>query len=203
TPAMKLLEEIGSEFSDTDVAREASDVRDSLYTRIEWMRRGRRKWVTGPFGEFTASDERADGSLLVSPQQHGHFELTMEYRTNAPAGQGGVFFHYPGSGRPYANAFKIQLSNDRGIAADAYCTGALFSYEPPSKNAAGPQGDWNQFRMAVQGTRVTVEINGEQVLRTTASDPEIARSGFVALDGITGGISYRKVLITDLSTPDK
>ncbi|WP_145369815.1 family 16 glycoside hydrolase [Maioricimonas rarisocia] len=199
TTAKELLARIEEAFPESESAQRASDIRDSLYTRIQWTRRGRRQWQTGPLGEFTASDERADGSLLVSPQRYDHFELTMEYRTNSPTGQGGVFFRYPGSGRPYDSAFKIQLSNDRGVAADAYSTGALFSFDAPSKNAAGPQGEWNEFRMLVEGTRVAVEINGEQVLRTTASDPEIPKSGFVALDGITGGISYRKILITDLS----
>ena len=197
--AFGLLDQIGREFPDTDVARSAGELRDSLYTRIKWTRRGRREWQTGPFGEYTATDDRADGALLLSAQPYDAFELTMEYRTNSATGQGGVFFRYPGRGRPYDNAFKIQLSNDRGVAADAYCTGALFSYEGPSINAAGPQGDWNQFRMVVKGTRVTVEINGETVLNTTASDPEIPTSGYVALDGIAGGISYRKILVTDLS----
>ena len=156
----------------------------------------------GPDGEFTAGPERAENALLISKQEFERFELSMEYRTNARDGQGGVFFRYAGTGRLYGRCFKIQLTNDRGLAADEYCTGSLFGIEAPRVNAAGAMGEWNTFRMRVVGEDFTVWINEQVVIDTDAVDDQIPESGYVALDGIPGGISYRKVLLTELLPED-
>lgn len=195
--AIPFVDRIESEFSGTSVAQQAAELRNQLYAAA-WRFAGSRKWQTGPDGEYTAGPERAEGALLVSRQQYERFELTMEYRTNSGTGQGGVFFRYSGSGRLYGRCFKIQLSNDKGINRDEYCTGSLFGIEAPRVNVAGDMGQWNTFRMRVVGEDFTVWINDQMVIDSDAVDDQIAESGFVALDGIPGGISYRKVLLVEL-----
>ena len=158
---------------------------------------GRRRWETGPEGEFTAGEERVDGAILISPRELGDFTLTMEYRTNSPTGQGGVYFTYTGDGRLDRNALKVQLSNDAGVAPDPYCTGALFGSDAPRINAAGPQGEWNRAQISVRGIRLTVRINGRDVLNTPFSTGDRPREGYIALDGVSGGISYRRIILSD------
>ena len=193
--ALEFINRTSEEFPDSAAAGAAEEIREQLYSRYTWQRRGNREWTTGPLGEFTASSDRAENAVLMSPQEYARFELTMEYRTNGANGQGGVFFRYPGSGPLYGNCFKIQLSNDEGVNADEYCTGALFGIEAPQVNAAGAGGEWQTFRMVVDGEKLDVWINDRQVLDTTAIDDQIPESGYIALDGIPGGISYRKVLV--------
>jgi 3-keto-disaccharide hydrolase/WD40-like Beta Propeller Repeat len=195
--AVPFIDRIESEFPATAVAGQAGEVRNQLYAAA-WRIAGSRQWQTGPDGEYTAGPERAEDALLVSRQQYERFELTMEYRTNTRDGQGGVFFRYAGSGRLYGRCFKIQLSNDRGVNPDEYCTGSLFGIEAPDTNVAGDMGQWNTFRMRVDGEDFSVWINDRIVIDTDAVDDQIPEAGFVALDGIPGGISYRKVLLTEL-----
>jgi hypothetical protein len=72
----------------------------------------------------------------------------------------------------------------------------LFSVLAPKLNAAGNDGDWNTFRMQVDGESVKVWINDRLVQDTEAIDDQVPESGFIALDGIAGGISYRRVLVS-------
>jgi hypothetical protein len=194
--ALEFIERIAKDHSGTDAATAAAGLREKLYTQYQWKRVGPRQWQSGPDGEYAAGAGRAEGSVLLSPQAYARFELTMEYRTTGATGQGGVFFRYGGSGAFYNRCFKLQLSNDKGVNPDPYCTGAIFSVLAPRENAAANDGEWNTFRMQVDGESVKVWINGRLVQETEAIDDQIPESGYLALDGIAGGIAYRRVLVS-------
>ena len=102
----------------------------------------------------------------------------------------------PGAGAFYNRCFKIQLSNDKGVNPDPYSTGAIFSVVAPRENAAGNDGEWNTFRVQVDGESVKVWINDRLVQETEAIDDQIPESGHIALDGIAGGIAYRRVVVS-------
>ncbi len=184
-------------------AGEARRLLDSLYEKVTWRTTGNRKWVregTTFRAEYAPASRDA---LLVSEKEYGSFELSLEYRIIHDLGQGGVFFHYDGKGQPYNGGYKVHLANDAGKGVDAYSSGALFGMKAPESNAAKPKGEWNRLRVTVRGkTRLSVELNGTVVLETTLADPERPTQGFVALDGTTGGIEYRNVLVTELPDQD-
>ncbi len=186
------------DYRDSPRAAQAEKLLEQLYTRTAWRRTGRRQWMTGPLGEYSAEPGRVEQAALVSPKQYGDFQLTMEYQTTTSTGNGGVFFKYPGSGRFDRNALKVHLAADAGVNPDPYCTGALFAIEAPIKNVAPPVGKWAQFHMRVQGNHLTVTINGRKVLDTEFAENDLPEQGHVALDGISGGIRYRKILLTDV-----
>lgn len=190
-----LLDQLEAGYPDTESAAGVAAIRESQYDRTPWNAVGPREWQRGPLGEWTAVD-RVEGSWLQSPNPYGKFQLSMEYRTNDPLGQGGVYFRYDGEGRIDRETFKIQLTNDAGLNADVYCTGSLFAVERPRVNAAQPQGEWNTFLMEVDGEKLKVTINGEIVLDTYAVENAVPLSGYVVLDGVTGGISYRKIVLS-------
>ena len=125
-------------------------------------------------------------------------ELKLEWKTTAATGQGGVFFRYSGQGEFYASSFKIQLSNDFGIPREMHGTGSLFGIEAPTTNAVKKQGEWNTLVIRVQAEKVEVTINSRPVLKTSAIKAEIPIKGHIALDGVAGGITYRKILLTEL-----
>jgi hypothetical protein len=195
--ALARIETLERSYPESKAAERAGLLRDGLYDRTAWQRSGNRDWQIGPSGEFTAGPERSDNAMLLSPNSFGDFSLTMEYRTNAPVGQGGVYFTYTGRGRLDTNALKIQLSNDAGVRPDAFCTGALFNVEAPAINAAKPLGEWNTFAMSLRGRRLSATINGQPVLNTQIDPGERTGPGYIALDGESGGISYRKVILSD------
>ncbi len=191
-----LLDQLEAEYSDSPSATEVAALRESQYDRVMWNVVGPRQWERGPSGEWTAATGRSEGSWLQSPNMYGKFQLSMEYRTNDELGQGGVYFRYDGEGRIDRDTFKIQFTNDEGLSPDVYCTGALFGVERPQSNMARALGEWNTFLMEVDGEELKVTINGEVVLDTLAVENAVPLQGYMVLDGITGGISYRKVVLS-------
>jgi hypothetical protein len=188
----------------SDAARRADQLEQELYIRMKWQTVGRRQWKQAQPGEFIAEAGRVADSYLLSPKRYENFELRLEWKTSQPQplGAGGVFFRYsrlPGE-QPYTAdaAFKIQLSNDYGVPADSRATGALFGESAPRINAVQPTDKWNALVLRVIRQTTTVTINRRKVLETTAVNEEIPLKGYIALDGITGGISYRKVLLMEL-----
>ena len=109
-----------------------------------------------------------------------------------------MFFRYPGQGELYGNSFKVQLANDYGLLPDPQCTGSLFNYQAPEENAVRKPGEWNTLTLRVRGDSAEVQINGKVVLETVAVSERIPSRGFVALDGISGGIAYRNIELSEL-----
>lgn len=195
---VEFLTEVLALGRDTPVAPEAAAMEAKLYSFLKWDPRGGRKWQTSG-NAFAAALERANGSLLVSGKQYGNFELTLEWMTvNAATAQGGVYFHYPGDGNLLDYAFKMQLANDYGVAADQYCTGSLLGESAPDENAVKPAGEWNTVLLRVVGDQMLVRINGRKVLETQLASETVPNRGYVCLDGGAGGITYRKILVTEL-----
>jgi hypothetical protein len=196
--ALKSIEEVQRVAPKTPSAERAAEFQEKIYTFVKWTPVGSRDWKATPEGEFTAAPGKQPGALLLSPHEYGNFELSLEWKTTAATGQGGVYFHYPGKGKPLETAFKIHLANDPGVSPDKFSTGSLFNVASPKANPTKAGGSWNTLQMSVQGEQVKVTINGEKVLETTASSEEIPSTGFVALDGELGGIVYRKILLIEL-----
>ena len=182
----------------SDSAKQATKEKETLYDKLDWKPVGNRKWKRGELGEFLADPVRSNGSYLMSQQQYGHFEVTCEWKVTGPTAMGGVYLRYDGRGNPFENGAKIHLANDaaqKGV--DQYSTGSLFGSDPPLSNAGLPEGKWNTLRIRVRGDKVQVAINGKDVLKATLGD-KVPATGHVVLDGVAGGISYRKVLVFEL-----
>lgn len=182
----------------TPVATEAQKLEEELYEYVNWQTVGPRKWnIDG--NSYEADGDRSNGSLLTSQKQYHNFELSLEWKTlNTLTAQGGVFFHYPGRGELVDLAHKIHLSNDSGEGADQYSSGSLFGEEGPDSNVVKPSGEWNTLEIKVVDKEVAVTINGHKVLETDATKESVPDSGLVCLDGIAGGITYRKILLSEL-----
>lgn len=196
--ALDLIERvIENERSDESV-QQARQMRESLYGKTEWRPVGPRNWKKPAPGTYVATLERQPRALLVSPRQYENFELRLEWKAEGLTGQGGVFFGYPGNGPPYENAYKLHLANDHGLKPDQFVTGSLFGMEAPDVNAARPEGEWNSLVLRVQNEEVRATINGKQVLETILLSEDVTAKGYVALDGIVGGITYRRTLLVEL-----
>jgi len=182
----------------TPVAAEAQKLEEELYEFVKWRTVGPRKWkIEG--NSYEADNERANGSRLTSQKEYRNFELSLEWKTlDTLTAQGGVFFHYPGRGELVDLAHKIQLSNDSGKGADQYSSGSIFGEDGPGENAVKPSGEWNTLEITVVDKKVTVTINGRKVLETEATKETVPDQGLVCLDGFAGGITYRKILLSEL-----
>lgn len=196
--ALEIVGEITKTYPKSKAATAGRKLVDKAYAAVTWNEIGGRTWVKKD-GAYTAPDNgRKAGAMLRSPDQYENFELRLEWKSDAPNGQGGVYFRYPGSGNPVDTGFKLQLSDDANGVVDRFCTGSLFKVQAPTSNAVKPQGQWNTLLLRVRGESVTAVINGTKVLDTKATSKTIPLKGFVALDGVLGGITYRKTLLIEL-----
>lgn len=164
-----------------------------------------------------------DGALVAMPGTdigllwHGEplpddYVLELEWRQSAAADNSGVFVRFPHlDSRGYDNTafvavdfgFEVQIDNrGRPDGAPEHTTGAIygeleqsFSLVPPL-----PVGEWNSYRIRVEGQRYTVELNGT---RTTQFDNPYADRGteapaFMGLQTHTGQVSFRAVRVCPL-----
>jgi hypothetical protein len=194
------LERVKAEYAGSQAADAAIALEADIYKAVAWNPVGPRMWNEPEPGTFLADKTRQPGSYLASPRMYSHFELRSEWKITEPGGSGGVFFRFAAPGRddPYRKAFKLQLADDKDFKPDPQSTGALHTYEAPSENASKPRGEWNTLRLRVQNLKVEVWINDKLVLDTIAQNDMVPLEGFVALDGINGGIAYRKLLLVEL-----
>ena len=65
-----------------------------------------------------------------------------------------------------------------------------------------PLGEWNDYRIRAEGSRIQIWLNGVQTVDYTETDPAIATTGIIAVQ-IHGNSSaivrYKDIAITELS----
>lgn len=198
---IKLLDSVaGIGGPGTAAAREAAADRSTLYDKLVWNAVGPRKWKRGEQGEFIAEPARSNDSYQRSEVKYGDFELNCEWRTTSATALGGIYLRYSGQGKPLENGAKIHLASDSDLKRmDRYATGSLFGQVAPTANASLGEGKWNTLRIQVRGTYVHVWINDKEVLDGTLGK-DVPATGYLMLDGVGGGVSYRKVLIFELGS---
>jgi sugar phosphate isomerase/epimerase len=138
----------------------------------------------GAYGEF---------GNLVTDQSFGDFRLSLEY--NVPeGGNSGIYL------RGIYEAQVVDLeSRMQGIQGP----GAIFGRLEPSRNAANPGGQWNQYVLTLVDQHITVELNRETVIDNVllegctggGIESDDTRSGPIFLQGDHTAVKYRNILI--------
>lgn len=104
-------------------------------------------------------------AYLWSKQPYDDFEIEFEYKVET-SGNSGFYFNVGDTGDPVAKGIEVQIY-DAPAKQDAKLTdhdsGGVIPGIPPSKAAAKPAGEWNRFRITVQGDTLTVRLNGQTV----------------------------------------
>jgi hypothetical protein len=67
----------------------------------------------------------------------------------------------------------------------------------PRRNADRPLGDWNEMRIRLQGNRVSVTLNGEEVIHG-AELPGLPARGPIGLQHEHGRLQFRNLFIREL-----
>jgi HEAT repeat protein len=118
-------------------------------------------------GAIVAHGERAHlfyvGTAATAPTFQD-FELKAEIRTE-PHANSGIFFHtvYQESGWP-GQGIEVQVNNS--YPADPKRTGSLYNLVDVERTLV-PDGVWWEMHITVQGKRVTVKLDGRQVVDYT------------------------------------
>ncbi len=104
------------------------------------------------------------GLYLTTDQNYGDVELLVEYKA-LPDGDSGIYLR----GVPQVQIWDSTKGDPRGLGQDKG-SGGLWNNEKgsagkdPLVNADKPLGEWNQVRIVMVGSRVTVRLNDKLVV---------------------------------------
>jgi hypothetical protein len=148
-----------------------------------------------------ANWELADGAVsansgsgfLVSGVSYGDFELTLEFWVDEPANSGVFIRCSDPENVGAANSYEVNIFDTR--ADQTYRTGGIVNVAAPA-SVINTGGQWNSFEITAQGSRLTVILNGTQMVNTT--DDQFA-SGPFALQYGAGTVRFRNVQIRSLN----
>lgn len=178
---------------------------DGTYSNAGWQHFG-----PGSFSFDPATGElQSHGGMGLhwySTQAYSDFVLELEYKTSELASNSGVFVRVPNAptsdGYIY-EALEIQIYDAE--AGGIHGTGAAYDAAAATAGAARPTGEWNQYRITFVGNRLTVELNGQQVLDWEAKPAGKVKSlssrGYIGLQNHDEETSvwFRNVRVKDLS----
>lgn len=103
------------------------------------------------------------GSWLMCEAEHGDFILEYEFKLGE-RGNSGCALRAPMSGDPAFDGMELQMADLRynPQAKDSELTGGLYRAVAPTKQVYQPTA-WNRYRITLQGTHLTVVLNGETI----------------------------------------
>jgi hypothetical protein len=153
------------------------------------------------------------GGTLHTTDEYGDFVARLEFKL-PPAGNNGLAIRYPGDGDPaYAGMCELQVldsehSKYATLEARQY-HGSAYGMAAAERGYLRPPGEWNFQEVTVQGSRITVELNGSVILDidlATVKDfmagkphPGLNRTtGFFGFAGHGDAVEFRNVAITRL-----
>jgi hypothetical protein len=143
-------------------------------------------------------------AYLWAKKEYKDFEIEFEYKVQK-GGNSGFYFHVGDVKSPVAKGIEVQIYDSASKPKDAKLTdhdsGGVIPGLPPTKNAAKPAGEWNQFRITCQGKKVTIVLNGEVVNELSLDNPRIKdrpASGAIGFQDHGLPLALRNIRIRDL-----
>lgn len=137
----------------------------------------------------------AGNGLVQTQKQYGDFILDFEWKAlRQDRWDSGVYFRYDSvpAGQPWPAQHQVNLLKGQ--------EGNVSSLEGARSEGLARDGQWNAFRLTVQGTKASLEINGRPAWQADGlTGPE---RGFIALQAeVPGGgqFRFRNIYLTELN----
>ena len=144
------------------------------------------------------------GLFWYAAKEYGDFVLELEFKSEDAETNSGVYLRIPEvptSDDYIYHTFEIQIDEaGEGI----YETGAVYDSEAPTTRAAKPPGEWNQYRIAFVGDRITVDLNGTRIIDWVAEPrgkvADYAPSGYIGLQNHhdPGPVYFRNIRVKEV-----
>lgn len=143
----------------------------------------------------------------MTRDRYGDFILRLEGRIEA-GGNSGIHIRAPRACRQSRIGFEFQFMGDYDITVpDKNSTGSVYDVLPALTTALRPEGEWNEFELHLEGSRVRARINGILVQDTDFEDHEELRHrlrrGFIGLQDHDCFVQYRNIRIKPLDAVTK
>ncbi len=123
--------------------------------------------------------------LLTTTTRFADYVLQIDFRS-APGTNSGIFLHTPAVPRePATDCYELNIAD----SDNPFPTGSLVKRAKTTGNV--DSRDWQSYEVTVAGDRVTVLLDGNQVLAYT--DPAPLRRGFIGLQFNEGKVEFRNI----------
>jgi hypothetical protein len=142
-------------------------------------------------GVITA-DEGPIGLLLTSVP-FADYELHCTFRMS-PGGNSGLFLRTVSDPKDVkADCYELNIADEH---PQGFTTGAIVGHAKTDAPIIG-SGDWKTFHVRLEGNRITVDLDGTQVLDYT-DETNARRSGLIGLQKNAGRIEFKDVRLRPL-----
>jgi len=170
----------------------------------EWTRTMREHWSVEN-GELVNDGH---GAYATTEADYGDFEFLVDYRT-VPKADSGIYLR----GVPQVQIWDTTEKEKFSIGADKG-SGGLWNNSPgaagkdPLVKADNPFGEWNQFRILMVGSRVSVWLNGQLVVDHALMENYYDRStpvparGPIQLQTHGGEIRWRNIFLREIGAEE-
>jgi hypothetical protein len=170
----------------------------------EWTKTMREHW-TVENGELVNDGH---GAYATTENDFGDFELLLDYRT-VPKADSGIYLR----GVPQVQIWDYTEREKFSIGADKG-SGGLWNNSPgapgkdPIVKADKPFGEWNQFRILMVGSRVSIWLNDQKVVDHAILENYYDRKvpvpakGPIQLQTHGGEIRWRNVFIREIGAEE-
>jgi hypothetical protein len=132
--------------------------------------------------------------LVQTEQMYGDFILEFDWKAlKDDAWDSGVYFRYDFIEEGYPWPKKYQVNLKKGLE------GNVEKLENATSTGLFKDGEWNQFKLTVQGTKASLEINGQPAWE--ADGLEGPEKGYIGLQSeVQGGGQnrFRNIYLTEL-----
>ena len=134
------------------------------------------------------SKEHDHGTNLCTDRKYWDYEIYYEYCV-PENGNSGVYLR---------GQYEIQILDDYGVPSDKpkhWGNGGICNQKTPSKNASKPAGEWQSGYARIIGEKISVFINGQQVIEEFVPPKQGDPKGPILLQGDQTPIKFRCVFI--------
>lgn len=116
-----------------------------------------------------------NGGDLITRDQYGDFELTLEWKIS-PGGNSGIMYRVTeAADRTYETGPEMQVL-DNSMHQDGKnpltSAGSDYALYAPARDVTRPVGEWNAVRILVRGNHVEHWLNGEKVVEYELGSPD-------------------------------
>ncbi len=141
--------------------------------------------------------------FLATKKRYGDFELRLEFKLHDGAGNSGVQFRtrrVPDSSE--VEGYQADIGeNYWGCLYDEHRRRKVLAQAAPELKDVLKKDDWNEYVIRAQGNHILLKINGVTTVDYHEEDPQIARSGIIAIQVHSGPplrVDFRKLRIREL-----
>ncbi|MEX2581512.1 MAG: DUF1080 domain-containing protein [Verrucomicrobiales bacterium] len=102
---------------------------------------------------------------LWTTEKYGDFIFDFEYK-HGEGGNSGFHFRIDDREDPVAGGFEVQILDSMGLDDEKmghHDLGGVIKTRGATKNMSKPAGEWNRMTVKMEGSHLTVVINGETV----------------------------------------